>query len=171
MGLNIPTNSMVDIAAPFPKPLISNDRPGCASCSDYACFLSEDKSTALIFYKYTAWDMNAFEILKVKENNLPKHCVKTSINPNKIITESGIKIGSTKEFVSKSLGVNDAEGEIMFQYQNKLNQEQIAAQLQWSMSTRPPKCEHFYSDAATVVTAEYDENGLIRFKISFMEML
>jgi len=171
MNLNIPANSMADIEAPFPKPVISNDRPSCASCSDYACYLSEDKSSALIFYKYTAWDLNAFEILKVKENNLPKHCIQTSITADKFVTESGIKIGSTKEFVSKSLGVSDAEGEIIFQYQNKLSHEQIAEQLRWSKSTRPPTCEYFYSDATTAVTAEYDANGLVRFKISFMETL
>jgi len=171
MGINVPMNSMKDIDAPFPEPLISNDRPGCASCSDYACFISEDKSTALIFYRYTAWDLSAFEMLKINNNNTPNQCAQTSIDSANIVTQSGIKIGSSKSFVSKALDIKNAEGKILFQYQNKLKHEDIVAALQWSKSTRPPECKHFYSDATTEVVVEYDESGLSKFKIGYMESL
>lgn len=125
----------------------------------------------MIFYRYTAWDLNGFEILKVKDGNTPEHCLKTDILGSEMRTKSGIGVGSSMEFVSEALGLKRAEGHISYHYQNKLKPEEIERMLRFSKSSKPPTCEGFYSDARTSVDIEYDQGGLSKYKITFMEML
>jgi len=169
-GINVPKNKMNDIRDPLPKPIISDDNPGCASCSDYACYLSKEKTVALIFYKYTAWDLQGFEITTTERESLPKTCVHTNLDINEFKTKSGIGIGSSKDLISNRLNVKNPTGKLLFHYRIKLNQKQIADALRGSMSIYEPKCDDFYIDATTEITVNYNKDGLSEYKVNYMEM-
>lgn len=169
-GLNVPKNKMSEIDDPLPPAVVSNDRPGCASCSVYACYLSNDKSVALIFYKYTSWDLQGFEILQASDNNLPKRCIQTELKGTDFKTESGIGVGSTEDFVADKLNIERAKGELVFHHRIKLSQKYIVNAASRVRSRNEPKCSDYYFDASTNITAEYDINGLTRYKVIYMEM-
>ena len=170
MGINVPNNSMKDLATILPKPLISDDQPGCASCSDYACYLTKDESTALIFYRYAAWDLNGFEILKASKDSLPIQCISTRLEGESILTESGIGLGLTKAEVSKRLDLKDVEGKVVFS-QQKLMEPEIMEQHIQMMGSNSVECDYFYVDATTTVIAEYDETGLSKYSVRYTESM
>lgn len=170
MGINVPDNSMSDLGIVLPKPKVSNDQPNCASCSDYACYLSKDESTALIFYRYAAWDLNGFEIRKNKDDNLPKLCIATDVKNMQFQTDSGIGIGLSKAEVSKILSITGVEGKVVLSQQKLMKPEHMKQHIQM-MGSNPVDCDYFYVDATTTITADYDEAGLQRFKVTYVESM
>ncbi|MEH6346080.1 MAG: hypothetical protein V7785_13400 [Bermanella sp.] len=169
LGINVPKNKMKEIGEPLPSALIANDEKGCASCSDYACYLSTDKSVALIFYRYTSWDLHGFEILKVSNHKLPKQCQQTNLNSSSFKTDSGIAIGVSKEYVADKIKVDNAQGELIFHHGIKMSQSQIESSMLGSRGRVAPKCSDYYWDAFTSVVLEYDDEGLTRFFINYTE--
>lgn len=169
LGVNIPNTKMKEIGNPLPSALIANDEQGCASCSDYACYLSQDKSVALIFYRYTSWDLHGFEIAKVSDHKIPKQCQQTKLTSNTFKTDSGLTIGVSKEYVADALKVDNASGELVFHHGIKMTQSQIESAMQGSRDRIAPKCSDYYWDAFTSVTLEYNEERLTRFFINYTE--
>ncbi len=167
LGVNVPKTSMKEIGGSLPAALIANDEQGCASCSDYACYLSKDESVALIFYRYTSWDLHAFEILKTSNHKLPKQCQKTGLNSNAFKTDSGIAIGVSNDYVADQLKVSSAKEELIFHHGIKMNQSQIENSLKGSRDRIAPKCSDFYWDAFTSIILEYDEDELVRYFINY----
>nr|WP_086939931.1 hypothetical protein [Thaumasiovibrio occultus] len=178
-GVTVPDHAMSDLASPLPAPHIADDDPACASCSDYACYLSDDKSVAAIFYRYASWDLQGFEIVRTRDAKLPQQCIETTIASDQFVTASDIGIGIMPEYTAQQLGIelvqlaiesDQVSHELYFEKQILMSQKEIDQHLRQTTMSGEPTCNDFYMTQSTFVTLTFAENELIQYSVSYMDV-